>query len=74
MHKLWIELMNRKQGYKSLLTRSCPGSHAPKRPLTTIELQHGLAVKYGEPTFDKDNLTQVEDILSVCAGLVTVDK
>ena len=44
-----------------------------KRPLATIELQHALAVEIGESHLDKDNLPDVEDIFSVCAGLVTVD-
>ena len=44
-----------------------------KRQLTSSELQHALAVEVGESILDKDNLTQIEDILSVCAGLVTVD-
>ncbi|KAH6693786.1 hypothetical protein F5X68DRAFT_258632 [Plectosphaerella plurivora] len=43
------------------------------RPLTTIELQEALAVELGEPELDPDNVPEIEDILSVCAGLVTVD-
>lgn len=45
-----------------------------KRPLTTSELQHALAVEVGEPAFDSENLPQIEDMVSVCAGLVAVDK
>ena len=45
-----------------------------KRPLTTSELQHALAVEVGESALDEENLPQIEDIVSVCAGLVTVDK
>jgi ankyrin repeat protein len=44
-----------------------------KRPLTTSELQHALAVEVGDSELDKENLPQVEDMVSVCAGLVTVD-
>ena len=44
-----------------------------KRQLTTSELQHALAVEIGEPELDEDNLPQVDDLVSVCAGLVTVD-
>ncbi len=44
-----------------------------KRPLATVELQHALAVEIGESYLDKDNLPDIEDIFSVCAGLVTVD-
>ncbi|EUC34783.1 hypothetical protein COCCADRAFT_35604 [Bipolaris zeicola 26-R-13] len=45
-----------------------------KRPLTTIELQHALAVEDGQEEFDEDNKSDIEDIVSVCAGLVTVDE
>ncbi|KAI1426617.1 ankyrin repeat-containing domain protein [Xylaria sp. FL1777] len=45
-----------------------------KRPLTTLELQHALAVEVGKTEIDPDNFPQVEDMVSVCAGLVTVDE
>ena len=44
------------------------------RPLTTLELQHALAVEIGERAIDEDNLPEIEDMVSVCAGLVTVDE
>jgi hypothetical protein len=39
-----------------------------KRPLTTSELQDALAVEIGRPE------PKLEDMVSACAGLVTVDK
>ncbi|KAL8881573.1 MAG: hypothetical protein Q9198_001245 [Flavoplaca austrocitrina] len=45
-----------------------------KRPMTTSEVQHALAVEANRQELDEDNLVQIEDIVSVCAGLVTVDK
>jgi ankyrin repeat protein len=45
-----------------------------KRPLTTSELQHALAIEVGESELDGDNLPQIENMISVCAGLVTVDE
>ena len=45
-----------------------------KRLLTATELQHALAVEVGETRLDEENLPQVEDMISVCAGLVTVDE
>jgi ankyrin repeat protein len=45
-----------------------------KRPLTTSELQHALAVDPGDSELGEDNIPQVEDVRSVCAGLVTVDE
>ena len=44
------------------------------RPLTTLELQHALAVEIGESAIDEENLPEIEDMVSVCAGLVTVDE
>lgn len=45
-----------------------------KRPMTTSELQHALAVEINEQELDQDNIVQIEDVVSVCGGLVTVDK
>jgi hypothetical protein len=45
-----------------------------KRPLTTSELRHALGVEIGESELDGENLPEVEDIISVCAGLMTVDE
>ncbi|KAF3082326.1 hypothetical protein TWF103_003363 [Orbilia oligospora] len=45
-----------------------------KRPLTTSELQHALAVKIGQSKLDKDNFPGNTDMVSVCAGLVTIDE
>jgi hypothetical protein len=48
-------------------------SHA-KRPLITAELQHALAVEVGESEFNAERQSDIEDMVSVCAGLVTVDQ
>jgi hypothetical protein len=45
-----------------------------KRPLITSELQHALAVEVGKPELDEENLSKIEYMVSVCAGLVTVDE
>ncbi|KAJ5964750.1 uncharacterized protein N7479_004626 [Penicillium vulpinum] len=45
-----------------------------KRPLTTVELQTALAVEIDESDFDEDNLPDLIDMVSVCAGLVTIDE
>jgi ankyrin repeat protein len=45
-----------------------------KRPLTPSKLQHALAVEPGDHELDVDNLPLIEDMVSVCAGLVTVDE
>jgi hypothetical protein len=45
-----------------------------KRPFTKLELQHALAIEIDQTEFDKDNIPDMDDIVSVCAGLVTVDQ
>jgi hypothetical protein len=44
-----------------------------KRPLTTTEICCALAVEPDEAELDPENIPDVEDLLSVCAGLVVVD-
>lgn len=44
-----------------------------KRPLRIKELQHALATEVGQTSFDPDNISDIDDIVSVCVGLVTVD-
>lgn len=45
-----------------------------QRPLTVLELCHALAVKTDDEELDTDNISDIDDIVSVCAGLVTVDE
>ncbi|ERF69237.1 hypothetical protein EPUS_09501 [Endocarpon pusillum Z07020] len=43
------------------------------RPLTVKELQHALAVSLGDTKIDEEHIEDEEPMVSVCAGLVTVD-
>ena len=45
-----------------------------KRPLTTAEICCALAVESNEAELDPDNKPDVEDLVSVCAGLVVIDQ
>jgi len=63
-----------KAGFKLLAKKVLSWITCAKRPLSTSELQHALAVEVSEPELDEENLPQIEDIVSVCAGLVTVDE
>ena len=60
-------------GKQKLAKRVLSWITCAKRPLTTSELEHALAVELGELQFDKENMSPIEDMVSVCAGLVTVD-
>ncbi|KAL2833826.1 ankyrin repeat-containing domain protein [Aspergillus cavernicola] len=44
------------------------------RPLTPRELQHTLAIEDNQSFLDKDNIPEIEDLITVCAGLVTIDE
>jgi hypothetical protein len=63
-----------KTGFRDLAKRVLSWITCAKRRLTTSELRHALAVEIDESELDEDNLPQVEDIVSVCAGLVTIDE
>jgi hypothetical protein len=45
-----------------------------KRQLSGSELQHALATKTGKLELDHGDLPHIGDMVSVCAGLVTVDE
>ncbi|KAL9045455.1 MAG: hypothetical protein Q9214_001501 [Letrouitia sp. 1 TL-2023] len=44
------------------------------RPLTVTELRQALAVELGSKEFDKSSLPALTRLVSVCAGLVAVDR
>jgi len=61
-------------GFRQLAENVLSWIICAKRPLATSELQHALAVEVSAPEIDEENVPQIEDIISVCAGLVTVDE
>ena len=63
-----------KSGFRLLAKKVLSWITCAKRSLTASELQHALAVKPGDSELDKENLRDIEDMVSVCAGLVTVDE
>jgi ankyrin repeat protein len=44
-----------------------------KRPLTARELQHALVITEGSMSLNEDNITDAEDLVSSCEGLVTLN-
>jgi hypothetical protein len=69
-----IRIEDQKTDLQILAKRALSWIVHSKRPLTTLELRHALAVETEKPELDKDNIPETKGILSVCAGLVTVDK
>ncbi|KZL79970.1 ankyrin repeat protein [Colletotrichum incanum] len=45
-----------------------------RAPLSTFELQEALAIERGATELGEENISEIEDINSACAGLVTVDE
>ena len=63
-----------KLGFRQIAERVLSWITCAKRTLTTKELQHALAIDAGDSKLDEDNLERIERMVSVCAGLVTVDE
>lgn len=73
-HDTMARIERQLPGQVRLAKRVLSWINSAKRPLTTSELRHGLATIEGQGDFDKDNLSDIEDIVSVCARLVTIDQ
>lgn len=43
-------------------------------PLSPWELQHALAIKPGKDSIDEDDFADPTDVISLCAGLVTINE
>jgi ankyrin repeat protein len=67
-------IKGQKLGLKNLAMKVLSWITCANRPLTTLELQHALATKAGKSELDQGDLPHIEDMVSVCSGLVTVDE
>lgn len=45
-----------------------------RRPLSTLELRHALAIEPGDTELDEDNFLETGELLDLCGGLVTHDE
>jgi GPI inositol-deacylase-like protein len=45
-----------------------------KRRLTSSELQHAIAIEVNNDELDRENITDIELLVSVCTGLVIIDE
>src|SRR3984957_2730079 len=62
------------EDFRDLAKKALAWITCTKRPLTTLELRHALAVEIGQSELDEENVPEIEDMVFVCAGLVTVDE
>ncbi|PTB55273.1 hypothetical protein M431DRAFT_554495, partial [Trichoderma harzianum CBS 226.95] len=60
-------------GRKDLARRALSFIVYAKRKISAVELQHALAVENERHELDSQNLASIENIILVCAGLVTLD-
>jgi GPI inositol-deacylase-like protein len=72
--KLWSELRFRRQNTGNLPRQVLSWITCAKWWLTSSELQHAIAVEVDKRELDKENITDIELIVSVCAGLVIIDE
>ncbi|KAF5542400.1 ankyrin repeat [Fusarium napiforme] len=61
------------QDSKELATQVLLWTTCARRVLKTSELQHALAVEENDLELNVENIPQIDDMVSVCSGLVTVD-
>lgn len=77
LHLAYRQVMQRidgqRPGFRDLAKKVLAWITFTKRPLTGLELQLALAVEENASELDEDNLPQIEDMVSVCAGLVVFD-
>ncbi|KAK4653514.1 hypothetical protein QC762_0084380 [Podospora pseudocomata] len=69
-----MRIVGQMPGCKKLAMEVLTWITCAKRQLTTLELQHALATKPGKSELDDGDLPCIGDMVSVCAGLVTVDE
>jgi hypothetical protein len=65
---------SQKEGFRNLAELVLLWITYAKRPLTPAELQYAIAVEPSEPGIDEENLSDMEELVSVCVSLVTVDE
>jgi ankyrin repeat protein len=61
------------EGDRQIATSVLSWITCAKRQLTIDELCHALAVEVDDQQLDEDNIPNIEDVVSVCAGLIEVD-
>ena len=59
---------------KSLAHRTLRWITHAVRQMSVTEIRHALAIEPGERDLDENNLCDIEDVLSFCAGLVVVNE
>ena len=64
---------DQRPGFSELAKRTLSWITYAYEPLTVGQLRYALATEYGKTEIDEDNLDDIEDVTSVCCGLVIID-
>ena len=67
-------IKGQKPGFRRLAEAVLSWIVCAQRQLTISELRHALAVEDGASKLAEDNLPEADEMVSVCAGMVTVDE
>ncbi|KAL6408433.1 ankyrin repeat-containing domain [Ilyonectria robusta] len=67
-------IQNQRQGCRELAQKALLWIVHVSKPLKTVELTHALAIDKTQLLLEEDNIPELEGIISVCHGLVTVDE
>lgn len=67
-------LQGQKTGFALLAKQIIAWLVCAARPLTVLELRYALAVEDDAVAIDKDNFPDADQMLNVCAGLVTIEE
>lgn len=58
--------------YVALAVKALGWIHHALRPLTRLQIQHALAIEPEDTKFDEDGMPDIDLLVSICAGIVTV--
>ena len=72
--RTWERIKAQTEDEVSLATRAIIWLTYAYQPLSVTELQHAVAVSDEGESFDEDDITSEELIVSVCCGLIVVDQ
>jgi ankyrin repeat protein/Cdc6-like AAA superfamily ATPase len=70
LERIWQQDVDDVDIAKKVLSWICYAT----RPLSVIEIQHALAIESGDTELDEEALMPEDLLISVCAGLVTVNR
>jgi GPI inositol-deacylase-like protein len=78
LDRAYVQAMERMEAqapeHRKLASQVLSWITCAKRRLTSSELQHAIAVEVNKRELDRENITDIELIVSVCAGLVIINE